>query len=128
MSPNTVAKCYQLALKVEEKIKRRQDNNNKGRGRQPFRGRGTFRGRSPNFQPQTKMHNEVNKFDNFRGSFRGRRPNFRGRSPGRTNGTIRCYNCNQEGHMTHKCLGKIFSSTHEERRINLTQKVDSQND
>lgn len=122
LSPNTVAKCYQLALKVEEKIKRRQENNNRGRGRQPFRGRGS------NFQPQTEMHNEVNKFDNFKGSFRGRRPNFRGRSPGRMNGPIRCYNCNQEGLMAHKCIAKASSSTHGERRIHLTQEGDFQED
>lgn len=108
LSPDTVAKCYQLALKVEEKIKRRQENNNRSRGIQPFRGRGTFRGRRPNFQPQTETYNEATRFDNSR----GRRPNLRGRSLGRTNGTIRCYNCNQEGHMAHKCPVKASSSTH----------------
>ena len=33
LSPNTIGKCYQLALKVEDKIKRRQENNNRSRGR-----------------------------------------------------------------------------------------------
>lgn len=37
LSPNTISRCYQLALKVEEKF-RRQDKNNRGRGTQPFRG------------------------------------------------------------------------------------------
>ena len=103
LSPNTIAKCYQLALKVEEKIKR-QENNNRGRGRQPFKGRGTLRGTSQNFQPQIETYNEVKKFDSFRGSLRARRPNYRWRSPRRMNGAIRCYNYNQEGHMAHKFL------------------------
>ena len=33
LSPNTVAKCYQLALKVEKKIKRGKENKNLSRGR-----------------------------------------------------------------------------------------------
>ena len=39
LSPNIVDNCYKLALKGEEKIKR-QENNNKTRGRQSFKGRG----------------------------------------------------------------------------------------
>ena len=33
LCPNTVHKCYQLTLKVEAKLKRRQEQNNRGRGR-----------------------------------------------------------------------------------------------
>lgn len=33
LSSDTIGRCHQLAIKVEEKIKRRQEQNNKGRGR-----------------------------------------------------------------------------------------------
>lgn len=44
------------------------------------------------------------------------------------NGTIICYNFNQKGHTANKCSTKTISNTHGERRINLAQEVDSQND
>lgn len=60
---------------------------------------------------------------NQRGNFRGRRPPFRQRSQGR--GPIRCYNCNQEGHMGNRCPEKPTSSIGE-RRSNLVLEVDCQ--
>lgn len=35
-NPETVQKCYQLVLKVEENLKRRQDQNSRGRGKKDF--------------------------------------------------------------------------------------------
>lgn len=48
LCPQTIHKCYQLALKVEEKGRRKQEQNNIGRGRgRDGRGhRGNFGGRS----------------------------------------------------------------------------------
>ena len=43
-APTTVQKCFQLALKVEEYNKRRQESNPKNRGRGRGRGRGFHRG------------------------------------------------------------------------------------
>ncbi|XP_059073655.1 uncharacterized protein LOC131874339 [Cryptomeria japonica] len=87
-TPRSVHKCYQIALKVEEKFKKKQDQNSS------------------------------------RGNFRGRRPNFRGRSQGR--GPIRCYNCNQEGHIASRCPEKANHNTMGERRSNLIQESDCQ--
>lgn len=32
LCPNTIEKCFQLVVKIKEKIKRRQENSNRGRG------------------------------------------------------------------------------------------------
>lgn len=42
LTPNTIHKCFPLALRVEDKIKRRNEQNQKFRGGRSFRGRGTF--------------------------------------------------------------------------------------
>ena len=46
-SPNTIQKCYELDLKVEGKIKIKQDIDGRGRGQNDFnnRERGTSSGR-----------------------------------------------------------------------------------
>ncbi|XP_059063819.1 uncharacterized protein LOC131856278 [Cryptomeria japonica] len=112
-----VHKCYQMELKVEEKFKKKQDQNNRGRG--PFRGRGNNGGS----QGDTNQEDSKGEGSN-RGSFRGRRPNYRGRSQGR--GPIRCYNCNQEGHIANRCPEKANNNTMGERKSNLIQKSDYQ--
>lgn len=40
-SPRTVEECYQLAMKAEDKLRRRQKKQRRGRG-STFRGRGSF--------------------------------------------------------------------------------------
>ncbi|XP_059064780.1 uncharacterized protein LOC131856855 [Cryptomeria japonica] len=119
-----VHKCYQMALKVEEKFKKKQDRNNRGRGRFQ-KGRGPFRGRGNSGGSQGDTNQEDNKGEgNNRGSFRGRRPNYRSISQGR--GPIRCYNCNQEGHIANRCPEKANNNTMGERRSNLIQESDCQ--
>lgn len=56
-NPSNVKECYQLALKVEEKMKRRQDKAARGRGNSNGRGRGTFSSHKPNNEEE----GEVNK-------------------------------------------------------------------
>ncbi|XP_059074805.1 uncharacterized protein LOC131874884 [Cryptomeria japonica] len=123
-TPGNVHKCYQLALKVEENFKKKQDQNNRGKGRFQ-KGRGPFRGRGNNGGSQGDTNQEDSKGEgSSRGSFRGRRPNYRGRSQGR--GPIRCYNCNQEGHIATRCPEKANNNTMGERRSNLIQESDCQ--
>ena len=117
----SVHQCFNLALKIEEKLKRRSENN-RGRGSNLFRGRGgRFQGRNSaetrNHEPDTSQ----------RGSFRGRRPNgnqggsFR-RGRGGQVFTGRCFTCNQTGHQSSRCPQKGGeTSKHAERRINLLQ-------
>lgn len=45
LAPEIVNKCFRLALRAEEKLKRKNDHNNKGRGGRNFRGRGPMNGR-----------------------------------------------------------------------------------
>lgn len=127
-----VQKCFQLALKVEENLKRRHEKNGRGKGRQQRGVRGTFRGRGNGFGYQGDSNQEDSRGENScnqgggynpRGSFRGRRPPSRGRYQVR--GPPRCYNCNQEGHMANRCLEKATSSMGE-RRSNLVQESDCQ--
>ena len=72
-----------MALKIEEKHKRKRDTNNRGRGNNN-RGRGRFHGRGyfNKNQEEFSGSNVESEFAN-RGTFRGRRSNGRGRSSGR---------------------------------------------
>lgn len=56
-NPSNIKECYQLALKVEEKMKRRQDKVARGRGNSNDKGRGTFFSHKPNNEEE----GEVNK-------------------------------------------------------------------
>lgn len=40
MAPETFSKCFQMALRAEEKLKRKSEQQNRGRGSKNFRGRG----------------------------------------------------------------------------------------
>ncbi|XP_059068693.1 uncharacterized protein LOC131859152 [Cryptomeria japonica] len=123
-TPGSVHKCYQIALKVEEKFRKKQDQNNRGRSRFQ-KERGSFRGRGSNGGSQGDSNQEDGKGEgSSRGNFRGRRPNFRGRSQGR--GPIKCYNCNQEGHIASRCPKKANHNTMGESRSNLIQESECQ--
>lgn len=50
MAPDTMQKCFQLALVVEDKIKRRGEQNNRERGGINFRGTGGFGGKNTPFK------------------------------------------------------------------------------
>ncbi|XP_057842117.2 uncharacterized protein LOC131051562 [Cryptomeria japonica] len=123
-NPKTIQKCYQLALNVKEKLKRRQDQNNRGRGKKDFnnRGKGMSTGRGQNFRPQGEPNQENSQGESSsRGGYRGRRSNSRGRFGGRNGGPMRCFNCNQTGHHADRCLEKTGSNTQGDRRTNLIQ-------
>lgn len=111
-----VEECYQLAIKEEEKLKRRQEKQSRGRGRKNFRGRGTFagRGQSQRFQGETSNSQEQTSYSG--GNFRGRRPNLisrfsnRGGSSGFTG---KCYKCNKfVGHQAWQCTEEQPSTSY----------------
>lgn len=52
-TPNTIQKCYQLALQVEEKLKKKQDFNNRSRGK----------GRDSVTKEETFVEEEAKKLD-----------------------------------------------------------------
>lgn len=49
-NPESVHKCFQMALRIEEKQKRRGEHNNRGKGTS-FRGKGRFNGRGSSPKP-----------------------------------------------------------------------------
>lgn len=87
LCPSTVHKCYQSALKVEEKSKKKQEKSNKGRGRgRDGRGhRGSYGGRGLDkiSQGESKLV-EKTGYSNSKRSYRGRGSSnsSRGRSSG----------------------------------------------
>lgn len=58
--PQSVHQCYQMATKIEDKQKRRGEQNNRGRGNN-FRVRGRFPGRGPS--PRQQGDSNHLKFD-----------------------------------------------------------------
>ena len=55
MAPDTMDTCFSLALRVEEKARRRHDSQQRGRGNRGFRGRGNLgRGQGPNRLEETQ--------------------------------------------------------------------------
>lgn len=119
LGPDIVHKFFQLALRAEEKLKRNQEQNNRGKGKN-FRGRGGSSGRGQNSKNQGEGGHEDHQSDsNSRGNFRGRWPNKRGIFGGRGSGLMRCYNCNQIGHPTHRYPKKTTSNTQRDRRTQL---------
>ena len=97
----SIHQYFNLALKIEEKHKRRGESS-RGRGSN-FRGRGgRFQGRNNSSKEEGKSQNSENESSN-RGTFRGRRSNnSRGGGNGRGRGgnvfTGKCFTCNQTGH------------------------------
>lgn len=105
-SPRIVEECYQLAIKVEDKLRRRQEMKSRGR-RRNFRGRGSFSDSGQSHESEGETSNAEEQTSNLRGGFRGRRSDFRGRfeSRGGSSGiTSKCYKCNKfVGHQAWKC-------------------------
>ncbi|XP_059067542.1 uncharacterized protein LOC131858346 [Cryptomeria japonica] len=124
----SVHKCFQLALKIEEKQKRRGEQS-KGRGNS-FHGRGRFNGRGTFPKSQGESSNQSADNDaGGRGSFKGRGSNNgRGRSRGRGPNvfTGRCFSCNQVGHQSFRCPQKSDTSNQGYRRVQLIQEEDCQ--
>ncbi|XP_059067896.1 uncharacterized protein LOC131858615 [Cryptomeria japonica] len=134
-NPETVHKCFQMALRIEEKQKRRHDaSSSRGRGNQNFRGRGRFQNRDffpKNYDSRSQegSQGQVERNNTNQGRFRGR-GNGRGRGGGRGSSmfTGRCFSCNQIGHQSFRCPEKMgnTAANQKERRIQLLNEEDCQ--
>lgn len=129
-TPRTVEECYKLAMKVEDKLKRKQDKQNKGRDKS-FRGRGSFGGRGHSSKSREESSNNQEQNISQKGNFRGRRPNGRGRFGGQGRGSNtfsgRFYKCNQFGHQAWKCPKTQSSTSHDgEKRTKLVHEKDNE--
>ena len=83
LAPNSMHKCFQMALRVENKARRRNASYQRGKGNnnRGFRGRGNFgRGQGPNMLDEGQLV-ESNGGNKYRGSFQ--RGGYRGRGPPR---------------------------------------------
>ena len=135
-TPTTVHKCFQLALKVEDKNRRKQDSNSRGRGRgRDSRGhRGGYGGRSnePKATGDSKLIEQSGETSGrgnftrgrgFGGGARGRSNNF---SRGSHFANMKCYHCGQLGHPAYRCPEKA-SSSQGDKKITYVQEECSNN-
>lgn len=102
LSPNNTEEAYQSAIKVEEKINRRQ-NARRGRGANRGKGQSYGRGQTASSSEETsssKTSGTIDKGDNMRGgrSSQRDRGNGRGRGVG-----YQCYRCHKWGHRSFEC-------------------------
>lgn len=89
-NPRMMEECYKLAIKAEDKLRRWQEKQSRGRDRN-YRGRGKFAGRGKSQRSQGKSSNNQEQSSNSMGRFRGRRPNNRGRFGGQRGGSSGCW-------------------------------------
>lgn len=108
LNPKTIEECYQMAIRAEEKVKRRQEKSTRGRV-STSRGRGTFSSSRQINEGQGDAQRGQEQIADFRGGFRGSRGKFGGRNPNIFLG--RCYKCNEYGHPTWKCPKNIGASS-----------------
>jgi hypothetical protein len=85
-TPSTVEECYQLAIKAEENIKRRQYIQIRGRGN-TTRGRGSFSNPRQLQERQEDTSKEKEQVADQRGGFKGGSSSFRGRFGGQGRGS-----------------------------------------
>jgi hypothetical protein len=100
----TVEDTYQMALKAEEKLSRKQGQ--RGRGRIQARGKKIAQDRAQNTQeegkkPQTQHERGI---ISQRGQYADRNtfPHTRGRGRGR-GGEMKCFTCGKNGHKSYEC-------------------------
>jgi hypothetical protein len=110
----TVEDTYQMALKAEEKLSRKQSQ--RGRGRNHPRGKIVVQDRNQKSkeewrkpQPQTKRggSSQRGKYTEQRGQYADNNtfPRNRGRGRGR-GGVIKCFTCGKNGHKSYECPDK----------------------
>ncbi|XP_059075302.1 uncharacterized protein LOC131875246 [Cryptomeria japonica] len=112
-TPKTLEECYKLAMKAEDKLKRRQERQGGRRGQ-------TNRGRGGRFQESQEPNDkgkepDADQKNGQRGGGRfGARRSFQGK----------CYKCGEEGHPFYKCPEKENYVKKTDKRVNLTQGED----
>jgi hypothetical protein len=90
MSVKTVEDAYQFALKAEEKLARKQNQQGRGKSLALTRNKGVTHDRAHKSKDEAeKPHNHSEQG----GSFRERQGGGRNSSRGRGRGGIRCYAC-----------------------------------
>ena len=105
ISPRTMEEAYQCALRVEEKLLRKQ-NFNRGRGSAKGRGQTARREKFAAQKGESRNSNHQEQ-QNRRNDSRQGRPYQGGRGRGRGKETVfRCYNCNKLGHRYFECSEK----------------------
>ena len=89
-NPKTIHQCYQMALKIEEKLKKKNYSHGRGKGGNN-RGGERFGDKGSSNRSQGEPSSNQEKLDgeeNPRGGLRGRRPNGRGIFVGKTLGVF----------------------------------------
>jgi hypothetical protein len=98
----TVEDAYQMALKAEEKLARKQSQQNRGRSLNRGKGVAQDKAQKPKDEVE-KPHSHSERGGSSRGRQSGGRSSFpRGRGRGR-GGEVRCYACGKTGHMSWDC-------------------------
>lgn len=120
--PRTLGECFQLAVRAEEKLKRKNERQGYNRGGGSMRGRG---GRTN--QTWEEKDKDKGTTSELRGGYNHRGGRFGG---GRGSGTFqgKCFNFNEVGHKSFRCPKWIESDKGKERRVGLTQEEERKED